>query len=143
MEVLGISYDVFGCEPIHLEEGDLGFDPGNFDITDLSVAHAGKTYFNTAMVIDPARINRYARGNAPRMMDQLRGFAFYNEDTSLQKNYVPKEGIRVQFRAEFLNVFNRHRFSGFNTTPASPLFGQISGVSDDRRQIQFGIRGDF
>ncbi len=63
--------------------------------------------------------------------------------SSLQKNFVPKEGIRVQFRAEFLNLFNRHRFSGFNTNPASPLFGQISGVTDDRRQIQFGVRADF
>jgi hypothetical protein len=95
------------------------------------------------MVVDPVKVNRYARGNAPRMMDQLRGFAGYFEDTSLQKNFTPKEGMRIQFRAEFLNVFNRHRFSGFNTSPASPLFGQISGVSDDRRQVQFGIRADF
>ncbi len=53
------------------------------------------------------------------------------------------EGVRVQFRAEFLNMFNRHRFSGINTTASSPLFGQVTGVSDDRRQIQFGIRADF
>jgi hypothetical protein len=56
---------------------------------------------------------------------------------------VPREGIRVQFRAEFLNLMNRHRFTGINTNPASPLFGQISGVSDNPRKIQFGIRADF
>jgi len=109
------------------------FDPKKFDMTDI----------NTSMVVDPVKINRYARGNAARLVDQLRGFAFYSEDTSLQKNWVPREGTRVQFRAEFLNLFNRHRFTGINTNPASPLFGQISGVSDDRRQIQFGIRADF
>jgi hypothetical protein len=119
------------------------FDAAQFDMTDISVVHTGKTYFNTSMVVDPVKVNRYARGNASRLVDQLRGFAFYSDDTSLQKNFVPKEGIRVQFRAEFLNVFNRHRLSGFNTNPASPLFGQISGVSDDRRQIQFGVRADF
>lgn len=119
------------------------FDRSAFDMTDLSVARPGKTFFDTSMVVDPTTVNRYARGNAARMMDQLRGFARYSDDSSLQKNFVPKEGIRVQFRAEFLNMFNRHRLSGFNTNPASPLFGQISGVSDDRRQIQFGIRADF
>ena len=66
-----------------------------------------------------------------------------NEDVSLQKNFRPIESMRIQFRAEGLNLFNRHRFSDINTNPASPLFGQITGVSDDRRQIQFGIRADF
>jgi hypothetical protein len=51
--------------------------------------------------------------------------------------------MRVQFRAEMLNGFNRHRFSGINTDAASPLFGQVTGVSSDRRQIQFGIRADW
>lgn len=119
------------------------FDPKKFDMTDISTPRPDKTYINTSMVVDPVKINRYARGNASRLVNQLRGFAFYNEDTSLQKNWVPREGTRVQFRAEFLNLFNRHRFTGINTNPASPLFGQISGVSDDRRQIQFGIRADF
>jgi hypothetical protein len=77
------------------------------------------------------------------MISQLRNFPIYSEDTSLQKNFAPREGVRIQFRAEFLDLLNRHRFSGFNTDPASPLFGQISGVSDDRRQIHFGIRADF
>ena len=63
--------------------------------------------------------------------------------SSLQKNFMPHEGVRVQFRAEFLNLLNRHQFTGINTNPASPLFGQISGVSDNPRKIQFGIRADF
>jgi hypothetical protein len=119
------------------------FSASAFDMTDLSTARPDKTYIDTSMVINPATIDRYARGNAPRMVSQLRGFPTYSEDVSFQKNFIPKEGIRVQFRAEFLNLFNRHRFSGFNTDPSSPLFGQISGVSDDRRQIQFGLRADF
>ncbi len=114
-----------------------------FDMTDISNARPGKTVINTSMVVDPVKINRYARGNAPRLVAQLRNFASYNEDVSLQKNFVPREGMRVQFRAEMLNLFNRHRFNGFNTTPSSPLFGQITGVSDGRRQIQFGLRADF
>ncbi|MDZ4797538.1 MAG: carboxypeptidase-like regulatory domain-containing protein [Bryobacteraceae bacterium] len=119
------------------------YNASTFDMTDLSNSRPDKKYLNTSKIIDPVTVNRYARGNAPRLVSQLRNFATYSEDVSLQKNFVPREGMRIQFRAEGLNVFNRHRFTGFNTTPSSPLFGQISGVSDDRRQLQFGIRADF
>jgi hypothetical protein len=119
------------------------FTSSNFDMTDLSNTRSGKSYIDTSKIIDPVTINRYLRGNAARLISQLRNFPTYSEDTALQKNFVPYEGMRVQFRAEALNLFNRHRFSGINTDPASPLFGQISGVSDDRRQIQFGLRADF
>jgi hypothetical protein len=120
-----------------------GFNASNFDMTDISSPRTDKKYIDTSKIIDPASIDRYLRGNAARMISQLRNFPTYSEDTSLQKNFVPREGVRIQFRAEFLDLLNRHRFSGFNTDPASPLFGQISGVSDDRRQIHFGIRADF
>lgn len=117
------------------------FDQKNFQMNLLSTGGvAAHRYINTALVQDPPR---YVRGNASRRHSQLRGFAFYTDDSSLQKNWYPIERMRVQFRAEFLNMFNRHRFSGINTNPAQPQFGQISGVSDDRRQIQFGIRADF
>jgi hypothetical protein len=118
-----------------------GFDQSRFDMSNISTnGYAAHRYIETSLVQDPPR---YVRGNASRRHSQLRGFAFYSDDTSLQKNFHPVEQMRVQFRAEFLNMFNRHRFSGINTNPASPLFGQITGVSDDRRQIQFGLRADF
>jgi hypothetical protein len=119
------------------------FDASAFDMTDISNARPDKKFIDTSKIIDPATIDRYLRGNAPRLISQLRNFPTYSEDTALQKNFIPREGMRIQLRAEALNLFNRHRFTGINTNPASPLFGQISGVSDDRRQIQFGIRADF
>ncbi len=119
------------------------FSSSSFDMTDISNSRADKKYIVTADVINPATINRYARGNAPRLLSQLRNFPNYSEDVSLQKNFTPMEGMRIQFRAEFLNLFNRHRFTGINTDPASPLFGQINGISNDPRKIQFGIRADF
>lgn len=117
------------------------FDASKFQMNMISTGgYSDHKYINTSLVKDPPR---YVRGNASRRMDGLRGFAYYSDDASLQKNFYPVEGVRIQFRAEFLNMFNRHRFSGIETGAASPLFGQITGVSDDRRQIQFGIRGDF
>jgi hypothetical protein len=117
------------------------FDQNNFQMNLISTGGvAAHRYINTSLIADPGR---YVRGNASRRHSQLRGFALYSDDASLQKNWYPIERMRVQFRAEFLNMFNRHRFSGINTNPAQAQFGQISGVSDDRRQIQFGIRADF
>ena len=120
---------------------NAAFDQSRFDMSQVSTAnYAAHRYVETSLVKDPPR---YVRGDASRMLSQLRGFAFYSDDISLQKNFRITERARVQFRAEFLNMFNRHRFSAIITTPASPLFGQITGVSDDRRQIQFGLRADF
>jgi hypothetical protein len=119
----------------------LGVDESQFDMSRISTAGTAQhRYIDTSLVKDPPR---YTRGNASFRVSQLRGFAFYGDDFALQKNFKPAEGVRVQFRAEFLNLFNRHRFSGINTSAASPLFGQITSVSDDRRQIQFGIRADW
>jgi hypothetical protein len=86
---------------------------------------------------------RYERGNAAYRYSQLRSPWFLSDDFSLQKNFKPVESMRIQFRAEALNFFNRHRFNRFETNAANPLFGQVTGVSDDRRQIQFGIRADW
>jgi hypothetical protein len=119
------------------------FNSATFDMTDISTARPDKKYIVTSAVVDPVVFDRYARGNAPRLLSQLRNFPGYSEDASVQKNFVPHEGVRVQFRAEFLNLLNRHQFSGINTNPASPLFGQISGVTDNPRKIQFGLRADF
>ena len=49
----------------------------------------------------------------------------------------------MQLRAEFLNLFNRHYPGWVETNVASPLFGQVTSVGSDRRQIHFGIRADF
>ena len=47
-------------------------------------------------------------------------------------------------RADFLNVLNRHRFSGIDTNAASPLFGQVTGLDATvYRQTQLGFRVDF
>jgi len=89
----------------------------------------------------------------------LTGPAFHNLDFSLFKNFPIHESIKVQFRAEFFNVFNTPNFSTPNNTlNASPAFlpsspggafpsqivsqgpGQITSVASPMRQIQFGLK---
>jgi hypothetical protein len=119
----------------------VDWDPGSFDMSRISTpGTAPHTFFDTNLVRNP---DRYELGNAAYRYTQLRAPWYLSDDFALQKNFVPMEGMRIQFRAEFLNAFNRHRFNSFETDASSPLFGQITGVSDDRRQIQFGIRADW
>jgi hypothetical protein len=104
-------------------------------------------YINTSLFIDPSKVNRYLRGNASAYLSQLRSPWVLSDDFSLQKNFHPfgENRMRVQFRAEFLNLFNRHHWGSFETNASSNLFGQVTGLSDwfDPRKIQFGLRADW
>ena len=69
-------------------------------------------------------------------------------DFSVQKNFQLLESHRVQFRAEFFNLFNRPNFG----TPVTTIFtngvltsdaGRINSTRGSARQIQFGLRYSF
>jgi hypothetical protein len=74
------------------------------------------------------------------------GPAFNNTDFSITKNTKFGETVRVQFRAEFFDVFNHANFGQPGNVVASPSFGRITntrfptGESGSSRQIQFGLR---
>ena len=90
----------------------------------------------------------------------LRGPQFRNLDFSLFKNFPIHESVKVQFRAEFFNVFNSPNFSPpSNTLTASTAFlpstpggafptqagrvqgpGALTGLAAPMRQIQFGLK---
>jgi hypothetical protein len=117
-----------------------GFSASTFDVSTLSTSGHNR-YVNTALVRDPVP---YTLGNVSFATSQIRGFGFANEDLGIQKNFRFHDRFRAQLRAEFLNVFNRHRFSGIDTNAASPLFGQVTGVDAGLyRQTQVGMRLDF
>jgi len=122
------------------------FDSSMFDMSLISSPGASvNQYINTAVITDPPA---YVRGNASFRLSQIRDFPFYSEDVGVQKNFTIADKFRLQFRAEFLNLFNRHRLT-FNASDgaldtASPLFGQVSGVDSTLyRQTQLGVRLDF
>jgi hypothetical protein len=114
-----------------------GFDPANFQLSNLSSPN--NTYLNKAMFSDPAPLTL---GTSAFRMSQVRGRGTINEDLGLQKNSRIGEKVRLQIRAEFLNLFNRHVVGGINTSITSPLFGQATSVSGNR-QVQVGMRADF
>ncbi len=71
-------------------------------------------WFNTdAFQVVTCRVDRLANrchyGNASAA--PLTGPAFHNLDFSLFKNFPVRESVKVQFRAEFFNVFNSPNFA--------------------------------
>ena len=88
-------------------------------------------------------------GNTGR--NSLRGPTFFNTDISLSKDTQLSEQFRLQFRAEFFNIFNHENFalpnsnvfsaSGAINASAGRIIGTNPGATP--RQIQFGLKLNF
>jgi len=69
----------------------------------------------------------------------VRGPGFADVDLSVQKNFPVTERLRIQFRADFLNAFNRVNLN----TPSGSCCGGTMGLintSQDPRNIQFALK---
>lgn len=91
-------------------------------------------------------------GSAPRQLSGLREPGQLREDLSVLKNIRITEKVRFQFRTEFFNAFNRHRFrpSSLNYSDtfvygaSDPFCGcTLSNLADSPREIQFSARIDW
>jgi len=78
-------------------------------------------------------------GNAGRNIITAPGLA--TTDFSLFKEFYPKEGWKIQFRAEFFNIFNRVNLHPPITTV--DLNGGRITSAEPGREIQFGLRVEF
>ena len=70
----------------------------------------------------------------------MRVFPTLNENVSLAKTFRVTERMRVDFRAEAFNVFNRVVFGGPQTNLNSSTFGVISSQANSPRQMQGGLK---
>jgi hypothetical protein len=61
-------------------------------------------------------------------------------DFSVAKDTALSERRRLEFRSEFLNIFNNVNFDYPNASYGTAQFGTIRGTSEPSRQIQFGIK---
>jgi len=94
-------------------------------------------YFNRADFTTPAT---GTLGNLQRY--DYSGPSLVNTDFSILKDTrVPKisEQFRVQFRAEFFNIFNHANF-GLPLATLGPTFGQITNTTTSSRQIQLALK---
>src|SRR5262249_11947275 len=90
----------------------------------------------------------YYLGNA--LNDEYIGLGYMNHDLSVFKNVPFGHGRRLQFRAEFYNLFNSTQFGTVDTAARfdfttgaqlNPNFGRVTASRDgSNRIIQFGAR---
>ena len=69
----------------------------------------------------------------------VRGPGYADTDLSVQKNFPISEKMRIQFRADFLNSFNRVNLNVPATTCCGGTMGLIN-TSQDPRNIQFALK---
>jgi hypothetical protein len=63
-------------------------------------------------------------------------------DVSVVRNFQIRERFRLQFRAEFFNLFNHANFQFPNLNADTSAFGKITGALDPR-QSQFALKASF
>jgi hypothetical protein len=94
-------------------------------------------FFNTAAFVPTNDVPRGIYGNAGRGL--ISGPALNSTDFSVLKDFVFREPLRLQFRAEAFNAFNQVNFNSVSTTVNSSAFGRIRGA-EDGRVIQFALK---
>ena len=97
-------------------------------------------WFNTACFAAPAAGEL---GNASRT--PVSGPGFVNTDFSVIKHFLlPREGMRLDFRAEFFNLFNHPQFATPGADFNSPAtFAVVNSTVNNPRLIQFALKLGF
>lgn len=70
--------------------------------------------------------------------------AIFNLDGGAHKSFaLPWEEMRVEFRAEFFNLFNTTNLGAAQGNVLANNFGTITGLSSAARQIQLALKLAF
>ncbi|MHB1022948.1 MAG: carboxypeptidase-like regulatory domain-containing protein [Acidobacteriaceae bacterium] len=99
--------------------------------------------FNTAAFdrVNADQPNSYNYRTFPSQF--LRSDAANNADLSAFKTFAFGDNVKLQYRLDAFNAFNRTQFSGPNTSPTSSAFGLVNGQANSSRVIQMGLKASF
>ncbi|HYM13316.1 MAG TPA: carboxypeptidase regulatory-like domain-containing protein [Bryobacterales bacterium] len=117
--------------------GDL---TGNLSLTGGSRGQQIAQYFNTSAVAQAAPGTFGTLGR-----NILRGPNFKNTDLSVARSFpLPfREGLKIQFRTEFFNLFNRPDLGQPNATIGNRTFGVITSTTSNPRILQMSLKVEF
>jgi len=113
-------------------------------VTSGSVTSRLGGYFNKAAICAPPTVgNGTGFGNLGRGV--VRGPGQQNFDLALAKrtNLPWREGMNLEFRTEFFNIFNSPVFDNPGVNAANADFGLISAASVTPRLVQFALKLNF
>jgi hypothetical protein len=118
--------------PVRTQTSCSGYDPND---------PQKNSYLNVGAFTEPAP---FAIGNT-RVLPDVRHCGYLNEDVSIAKTFPLIERTKLEFGANFFNIFNRHYWlnTGFRGSIATPAnFGTYTQASAPRA-IQFHLRISF
>ena len=100
-------------------------------------------WFNSGANAPFALASPYTLGNAALYYGAFRQPPVLIDNISVVKTFALAESIRLQYRADAFNAFNRTDFGGVNGTVGNANFGRPSGVQLLPRAITMGLRLEF
>ena len=121
--------------------GPVAANPGCTAPTQIhTLAH----WFNQCAFVSAADGKLGTANRAP-----VDGPRFINTDLSLIKHFSIREGIQLDFRSEFFNLFNHAQFylpgdgTGMQNFASGTSFGKVSNTVNNARLIQFALKLKF
>jgi hypothetical protein len=127
---VGVSGDTCNCAASGQLAQQAG-DPGS------GFEQSREQWFNTAAFVEPIRGTLGSSGR-----NILDGPGGATVDLSIFKNVQLREGLRLQLRGEFFNLFNRVNFGFPGSTVGTPGYGVIQSAGD-ARMVQIGLKLAF
>jgi hypothetical protein len=97
-------------------------------------------WFNTSAFAQPAA---FTFGSESRTDPVLKAAGINNWDFTIVKQTQITERTRLEFRTEFINLFNRVQFADPGTSLGSPQFGIVTSAMNLPRLVQLGLRLSF
>jgi hypothetical protein len=97
-------------------------------------------WFNTACFSQPGP---YSFGNQGRTDPRLRSHGVNNVDFAVFKATGITERVKLQFRTEFFNLFNRVQFNPPGLALGTTTFGVVSAQVNQPRLVQLALRLTF
>ena len=82
----------------------------------------------------------FTYGNESRTDPNLRAAGIGNWDFTIVKATEISERWNLEFRTEFLNLFNRVQFADSNTSIGNVQFSTVNSTLNSPRLVQFGLR---
>jgi outer membrane receptor protein involved in Fe transport len=131
----GVPFTVTNGTP----RGNTGAADRPNQIADPELPSGDRTiarWFNTDAF---AAQSQFTLGNTGR--NTLRAPGVQTMDLSIFKDFVPKTGVRVQFRAEAFNILNHANFAPPNSQFGTAAFGTISSTGNNLpRNVQLALK---
>jgi Carboxypeptidase regulatory-like domain len=138
-----VSQPIFGGRQVAYVNSYNGWQPNFNGSFDPSVNNFFVPYGTGPFPTQGPGTNLSGIGNVTRFNPKLRYFPNLNENMSVAKSIPIKEQIRLDFRAEAFNIFNRVRFGTGSLTLQDPNFGHLTSNGDllnTPRQLQLALK---